>query len=295
VSVLVATADGLFEVGDGTRPLLPDRGVTALARGAKGWWAVLDRRFLARSPDGQAWEAEGEADETARCVLEAVSDVYVGTSRAHLLRLQSGRLSPVEGFDAVEGRDQWYTPWGGPPDTRSLSAGGDGTIYANVHVGGIVRSTDGGESWAPTIDIDTDVHQVLAHPDASTTVLAAAGAGFARSDDRGETWTFSNEGLHATYCRAVAVAGSTLLVSASRSHRGEQGAVYRWGGDGWERCVDGLPEWFGGNIDSHCLAASGTDVVLGSPDGSVFVSSDAGNSWQEVTSGLPPISAVALG
>jgi hypothetical protein len=59
--------------------------------------------------------------------------------------------------------------------------------------------------------------------------------------------------------------------------------------------VDGLPEWFGGNIDSHCLAASGTDVVLGSPDGSVFVSSDAGNSWQEVTSGLPPISAVALG
>jgi hypothetical protein len=293
--IMVATMGGLFEVGEETRPFLPDREATALSRGDGGWWAILDGRFLARSNDGAAWETAGEAPVKARCVLEAGPEVLVGTAGARLLRLESDRLAPVEAFDAVPGRGEWYTPWGGPPDTRSLSAGGDGTIYANVHVGGIVRSTDGGRSWAPTIDIHTDVHQVLAHPDAPSVVLAAAGAGFARSDDGGDTWTFENDGLHATYCRAVAVAGETVLVSASRSHRGEQGAVYRGVGDRWERCTDGLPEWFDGNVDSHCLAASGSDVALGAPDGSVFVSSDAGGSWREVASGLPPISAVSVG
>ncbi len=126
-------------------------------------------------------------------------------------------------------------------------------------------------------------------------VLAATGAGFARSDDRGEAWTFSNDGLHATYCRAVAVAGSVVLVSASRSHRGERGTVYRSTSGGWERCAAGLPEWFDGNVDSYCLAASGSDVALGSPGGSLFVSSDSGGSWREAASGLPPISAVVLG
>lgn len=294
--VLVATADGLFDVGEETRPLLPGREVNALSRGPGGWWAILDGQTLARSPNEERWE--DVADITSgkgRCVLEAASGVFVGTSGAHLLRLQPDGLSRVDAFEDVAARDTWYTPWGGPPDTRSLSAGGDGAIYANVHVGGIVRSTDGGTSWAPTIDIHTDVHQVLAHPDTPTEVLAAAGAGFARSDDDGATWSFFNGGLHATYCRAVAVAGTVTLVSASRSHRGEQGAVYRWTDDRWERCVDGLPEWFDGNVDSHCLAASGVDVALGAPNGSVFVSSNAGSSWQEAASGLPPISAVALG
>jgi hypothetical protein len=293
--VMVATADGLFEVGGAVRAVLPEREVTALSRGPGGWWSVLDGHNIARSADGEGWEPAGVTPGKGTCVLEAGEGVFVGTTQAHLLRLEGDQLAMVEAFDAVEGRSEWYTPWGGPPDTRSLSAAGDRSLHVNVHVGGIVRSTDGGRSWTPTIDIDTDVHQVLAHPDADGVVLAACGAGFARTEDGGDTWTFDNEGLHATYCRAVAVAGPVSLVSASRSHRGEQGAVYRSGPEGWERCTNGLPEWFDGNVDSHCLAASGSDVALGSPSGAVFVSSDAGASWSEAATGLPPISAVELG
>jgi hypothetical protein len=294
--VMVATAGGLFDVREGTRPLLPGRNVGALTRGLSGWWAVFDGKGLARSSDGEQWEDVAAIDSgTGACVLEAASGVFMGTSGAHLLKLESGGLRLVDGFEEADGRDQWYTPWGGPPTTRSLSADEEGWLFANVHVGGILRSKDGSESWAPTIDIHTDVHQVLAHPEDPSVVLAAAGTGFARSDDRAGTWTFSNDGLHATYCRAVAAAGSEILVSASRSHRGEQGAVYRWAADRWGQCAEGLPQSFDGNVDSHCLAASGSEVALGAPNGSVFVSSDAGTSWREAASGLPPISAVALG
>src|SRR6185503_2199998 len=95
-----------------------------------------------------------------------------------------GDLVPIQSFDDVEGRDDWFTPWGGPPDTRSMSEWDD-DVYVNVHVGGIVRTDDGGETWMPTIDIEADVHQVTT---AEGVVLAASAGGLATSADRGGTW-----------------------------------------------------------------------------------------------------------
>ncbi|MFN8233199.1 MAG: hypothetical protein U0V56_06925, partial [Actinomycetota bacterium] len=63
--------------------------------------------------------------------------IHVGTSGARLLRLVGNALEPVEGFAAVAGREGWFTPWGGPPDTRSISEW-DHDVYVNVHVGGIL-------------------------------------------------------------------------------------------------------------------------------------------------------------
>ena len=37
-------------------------------------------------------------------------------------------------------------------------------VLAAVHVGGIPRSTDGGETWAPTVPIEYDVHEVRIAP-----------------------------------------------------------------------------------------------------------------------------------
>src|SRR5439155_5763684 len=129
---------------------------------------------------------------TAHCVLADDDGVLVGTSEANLLRLEDGALVPVAAFDAVEGRDEWHTPWGAPADVRSLTRTSTGTLLANVHVGGVVRSTDGGASWSPTIDIDADVHHVLGGPGA--TVVAAAAVGLCVSDDDGATWSVVDEG-----------------------------------------------------------------------------------------------------
>jgi hypothetical protein len=168
-------------------------------------------------------------------------------------------------------------------------------VYVNVHVGGILRSLDGGRSWTPTIDIDADVHQVAT---AEGLVLAACAGGLATSTDRGGTWTLRRDGLEAPYSRAVAVCGDSVLVSASNGPRGSRSAVYRSGlGDGgFERCTGGLPESFDDNIDTYCLDAlpNGSFAAFGTSDGRVFASEVEGSTWGELASGLPPVNRVLV-
>lgn len=157
--------------------------------------------------------------------------------------------------------------------------------------GGILRRDDDG--WHPTIDLHTDVHQVIT---ADGLVLAALGAGgLAVSTDRGVTWQRRTDGLHATYCRAVAVADDTVIVSASEGPAGHRAALYRTPLDHdapLERCSAGLPDWFDSNIDTHTLAAVGRHVFAGTRRGIVFHSDDAGRTWQRLRDGLPPIRCI---
>ena len=211
---------------------------------------------------------------------------------------KDGALVPVPSFDEAEGRETWYTPWGAPADVRSISAGTDGTIYVNVHVGGVLRSTDGGGAWRPTLDIEEDVHQVLAPRDRPGLVMVAAAAGFGVSRDAGDSWRWDNDGLHAHYCRAVALADDTLLLSASTGHHGRRAAVYRRALEGgpFERCRSALPEWFSDNVDTGCLVGTWSGRWRSAPrTGAVFVSQDAGERWDDIAKGLAPVRAVALG
>jgi hypothetical protein len=230
------------------------------------------------------------------CLL-ALDDgtVYVGAGEARLLRLRAGRLERVASFDEVEGRVDWYTPWGGPPDVRSLSADPAGVVYAGVHVGGIVWSADDGETWVPSdLDIDVDVHQALAHPTDSRRVLAATAYGLAESRDGGDSWTIHDEGLHATYSRAVAASVKELFLSTSRGHTGEDAAVYRFRDGEFTRVTGGLPETFDDNVDTHLLAADGRHVAIGTGDGRVFASSDEGRTWRQVAEELGRVTCLLL-
>jgi hypothetical protein len=301
--VLVGTAAGLKEIdpnGGSTRDDRTGPSITALATVDDEIWAILDGRTLVRRSDDGSWVDVAAVDgPEATSLLHHQSETFVGTDEAHLRRLAGDRLEPVDGFERVAGRADWYTPWGGPPAVRSLSAGPSGAIHANVHVGGIPRSVDGGVTWEPTIDIDADVHQVLAHPDRDGVVLAAAAVGLAVSADGGGSWLYETEGLHATYARAVAVSQGAVFLTASRGPWGPLGAVYRASLDDpkgirFERCRDGLPEWFDQNIDSGCLAASGDLVAFGTADGALFMSTDRGLTWARTATDLPQIRVVLI-
>jgi hypothetical protein len=296
--ILVATADGLHELGDGAIPRRvhhAGRVVTTVAQGRKEFWTVLEGSEIWHAADLDRWTHLTDlANYRATCITAMDEDVLVGSSQARLFRVVGEGLEPVSAFDHAEGRSTWYTPWGGPPDTRSISEW-DEAVYVNVHVGGIVRTGDRGETWTPTIDIDADVHQVTT---AEGLVLAASAGGLAMSADHGGAWTFRSEGLEAPYSRAVTVCGDAVLVSASRGPRGGRAAVYRGvlGGGGLERCRTGLPEWFDDNIDSYCLDANPDRpfVAFGTSDGRVFASEDAGRSWGEFASGLPSVRRVLV-
>lgn len=291
---LVGTRNGL--VGQGGETWLRDGEITALAPGTDGWWVLVDGRDVIRIRGEEVEMIASVVGETGRCLVPVDGGALVGTANARLVMARSGLAGFLAPFDDAEGRDGWYTPWGGPPDTRSLALGPGGAVFANVHVGGILRAADPEGVWEPTIDIDADVHQVVADPDRVGHVVAATALGLAESSDAGRTWRFSTEGLHAPYARAVALDGDVLFLSASTGPRGGRAAVYRRepGQDSFGRCDGGLPEWFGQNIDSHRLAAADGTVVFGTEDGEVFLSEDGGLSWETAAEGLGPVTSAAI-
>lgn len=286
--VLAGTAKGLVDAASGRSLAFDGQDVVAVA----GGWAVLDGERLAtlEGEPGPVLDGPGITCMDARPGPEPL----VGTAEAHLFRM-APEPSRLHAFDLAEGRGEWYTPWGGPPDVRSVCTAPTGAILVNVHVGGILRSDDGGAEWRPTIDLHHDVHQVLAL-DGSAAVAACA-HGFASSPD-GVSWEVHDEGLHATYSRAVAVTGEWVLLSASSGPQGRQAAVYRrrLGAVGpFERCRAGLPEWFEGNVDTFCLAGHPDGhAALATRAGEVFVSSDEGARWEQAASGLPPVRCLSL-
>ncbi len=295
---LVGTARGLYELGPQQRCHLDGHDITAVAGNGRDIWALVDGQVLWRARNGSGWQEAGAlADRRGTCLALTRSGPLIGTAGAHLLRLNDGEIESVDAFETVEGRRTWTTPWGEPPDTRSISSADNGTLYVNVHVGGIARSRDGGRSWRPTLDIDADPHQVLAHPRQPDAVFAAAAAGLAISDDGGDSWRFETAGLHAHYLRAVAIADETVLVSASTGPGGRRSAIYgRQLGRSkpFARCRHGLPEWFGSNIDTGCLAAAGMTVLFGTDEGQVFRSRDAGAHWEAVAADLPEVRCVHI-
>lgn len=309
-TVLAATwNDGLFALSDGVshqeRPGQEVKGLVSDGHG--GALAIVDGHALCRRLPGGAWNTVATSNFPLACAVSIGDVIYVGTDDAQMLRISAdGRVRLLDGFSAVPGRENWYAGTAlvggrivGPPlGVRSIAATSDGAVLlANVHVGGIARSTDGGVTWLPTINIDTDVHEVCAHPKNPATVFAAAAVGLCISRDSGATWTIEQEGLHAFYCSAVAITGDTVLVAASSDHFAARGAVYARpieGGGPPARLSSGFPKWLDGIADTGCIAARERSVAVADKGGSLYISEDGGSSWSRSASGLPPISGVLV-
>ena len=293
LNVIVGTEGGLFRVGDSTAAELADRNIGDVAVGADRWWAIADGSTVIRRATDGDWEtAVSVNDRRLHCLRPAAFALLLGTDEAHLLALRDGASESMPGFEEAPGRSDWFTPWGGPPAVRSIAARGD-SLYVNVHVGGILRSDDDGATWTPTIDINSDVHEVVVSDDA---ILAATAFGLAMSRDGGRTWEFDESGLHASYARAVALSGDWILMTASLGPFGGDAGIYRraLGRSGFEKIHSGLPEWFPQNLDTGCVAARDGVVALGTEDGRVFLSEDNGGSWDQIGDGLPGVNKVVL-
>ena len=274
--VLIAAEDGLHHGGRPAEHLV-GRSVTAVtATDPTAAWALVDGTDVVRvTPEGPE-EVAHLTDGRGLCIHKHRGTVFVGGKDARLWRLEGGELVRVASFDEAPTRDQWSTPWGGPPDVFSMASHGD-DLYVSVHVGGILHSDDDGRTWRATIDLHDDVHQVVVD-DAGTVWAATGRRGLACSTDKGRTWQYLSDGLHATYLLAVAITAAGILVSAQSGHAGSDTVVYLFAGDRFE-AVTGLPAPLSGISPRH-LAASGAHAALVTDDGGVYLSDDGGRTWQ---------------
>ncbi|MEL6893659.1 MAG: hypothetical protein AAFP84_18850, partial [Actinomycetota bacterium] len=226
--LLIASSNGLIHA-DG-RTEFAGHDITDVDVDGDRVAVLVDRVAVHRREADGSWVRLAELGDGPHRTLAWHGDgLLVGGSDARLWRVsEAGGAHRIESFDRAPSHEGWHTPWGGPPDVFSI-ASDCSDAFVNVHVGGILRSTDL-ENWTPTIDLHEDVHDVTV--DEAGTIWAATGArGLARSTDRGASWTHVTAGLHATYARAVATTGGVTLVSVSSGPFARDGAIYRLDGD----------------------------------------------------------------
>jgi photosystem II stability/assembly factor-like uncharacterized protein len=178
-----------------------------------------------------------------------------------------------------------------------------GVVLVGIELGGLMRTEDGGESWADhRPGAQRDVHALAWHPTEPGRAYEAAGGGAAWSHDGGETWEPADDGRdrHYTWALAVDPADSgRWYVSAApgpfeaHGSRPAQAALYRWSGKGpWEELDLGLPRPL--EAMPYALAWSDGRLVAGLRDGRILESEDGGSTWQESEApGLDRIVAMA--
>jgi hypothetical protein len=298
--VLVATSDGyhVFTSSGEHLTSLAGHSVDAFAPNTDGSWvAIVDGREVWRHAADGTWAPLAESDVELQSVQVHRGKVFVGAYDAALFVLDDDALVTVPGFESMPGRDEWHAV--GPPlNVRSMtSTSDDGALLANVHVGGIARSTDGGDTWSPTIAVDDDVHEVLAHPANPSLVVAAAAVGLCTSHDGGATWSVDTAGLPHTYARAVAFTDDAVLVSVSDGPFTRRSAIYRRPlDDGRLAVVDGgLPAaGLVGNVDSGCLATGRGQAALADGSGDVWWSGSGVEAWRRLAEQVGEVRAVAI-
>ncbi len=291
--VLIATHSGcrVFEESGEIATELVGREVNflELERG-DSCLAIIEGREIWRRDVGGRWSLIGKSEMPVQSLTSLDSVVFAGgLDEAVMSRVGArGEVERLKGFDETPGREEWFA--GGPPlGVRSLAVTSDGAaILAGVHVGGIPRSVDGGESWIPTIPVMFDVHEVCAHPSLPGLVAAACAVGLALSHDGGVSWRVHSEGLDVPYSLAVAVLGDEVLFSVQDGPFASRSQIWRWrnGAERVEQVREGLPEWLDGKVDTgHIAAGAGRAAVV---DGgvSLWISISGSTGWERIAGDL---------
>ena len=287
----VAARDGLH-LGRQTLGGLAGRQITSIAPDGDSLWVLVERSELFHVETGGVERIAALDAPGGVCVHAHRGRVFVGGDNAGLWVLEHDVLEPVDSFGEAPTRSEWHTPWGGPPAVFSM-ASHDDDLYVSVHVGGILHTSDGGQTWEATIDLHEDVHQVAVDAGTGAVWAATGTSGLAESTDRGRTWAHHTDGLHATYLLAVACTSAGVLVGASSGHAGRDGVVYLFDGTRFRR-PEGLPDDLGGAVAPRHLAGEGDRAAVVTPDGSLYMSDDGGRRWRHAGGPLPSPAEVRI-
>jgi photosystem II stability/assembly factor-like uncharacterized protein len=243
---------------------------------------------------GHSWDdCRLPADDVfSIAVSPAGGAVFAGTEPSALYRSDDHGESwrELTGLLELPSRPTWSfppRPWTSHVRWVAPNPHDSDVLLAGIELGGLMRSTDGGETWEDhRPGAQRDVHSLAWHPQAEGVVYEAGGGGAAWSDDWGETWTPADEGRDRHYTWSVAADPDDprrWFVSAStspfRAHRGgdPEAHVYRRENGGWRALAGGLPDPF--PAMPYALVSLGETVLAGLANGELWQSDDRGDTW----------------
>ncbi|MFW6132687.1 MAG: WD40/YVTN/BNR-like repeat-containing protein [Planctomycetota bacterium] len=295
--MLLATATRIYcldtNAEPGREPLeLAARGAAHVVEGSRFAAAALrDGTILVWDGTEQPRGIDTGIEEpiTSLLILSGAEGRHLlaGTEGAHVWRIGYERAERIRTFDELDCRTSWHTPWGGPPAVRSLAATPDGWVYADIHVGSIMRSPDRGRSWEPVApELNEDVHQVATCPAAPARVYANTARGVYVSDDRGASWNHRAADLDDRYGRAIAVAPDDpelLLATVSDGPHGDdvRAGMFRSDDAGrtWRQVTDGFPASSPENINTHRVAFSADGTGWAAVGHALYIGRDRATTW----------------
>ena len=303
--------DGSVETG------LDGRGARCLAFDPQDpdtlYVGTTDEGIFKSEDAGGSWESLSGIEHprvTAVAVSPADGAVYAGTEPSALFVSRDGGKSwrELEGMRNLPSAPTWSfppRPWTSHVRAIALSYTDPNLVVAGIELGGVLRSTDGGETWQDQRPgAQADCHSLFAHQRTPELLYEAGGGGFAQSTDFGDSWEGADGGMDLHYVWGLAADAedpSLVYTSAAsgpgRAHgRGPSNAtIYRRSGnERWQAILEGLAEFpYALSQDPKTPGA----LYAGLGDGTILHGRDAGAKWEEitrVTSGLQALVAVPI-
>jgi Photosynthesis system II assembly factor YCF48 len=251
---------------------------------------------VSKTTDGGAtWTdtALPQPDVFSLAISPVDRSVYAGTEPSMLFKSTDGGGSwrELETLRQLRSAPTWSfppRPWTSHVRWIAPNPADAGLLLVGIELGGLMRSTDGGETWADHAPgAQRDVHALAWHPRVAQRAYEAGGGGAAWSDDDGRTWQPADKGRDRHYTWALAVSPSdpdVWYVSASpgpsQAHvDGRADAyIYRWRSRGpWKPLGGGLPQ----PLDSmpYALLHTEDQLFAGLANGQIYVSRNAGDTW----------------
>src|SRR5919204_4368609 len=230
-------------------------------------------------------------------VSAADGALYAGTEPSRLFlsddRGQSWR--PLDALLELPSRPSWSfppRPWTSHVRWIAPSPHDAKLVLVGIELGGLMRSTDGGESWHDhRPGAQPDVHSLTWHPREPARAYEAGGGGAAFSVDGGETWQPADDGRDRNYTWSVAVdpddpdcwyLSASTGPYAAHGRRDPRARIYRRrDGEPWQPLAGGLPEPL--PAMPYALLAAQDCLFAGLADGQLWESRDRGESWRRCT------------
>jgi photosystem II stability/assembly factor-like uncharacterized protein len=250
--------------------------------------------------------------------------VYAGVEDAAIFKSTDGGKSwnELAGLRGHGTGPQWQPGAGGMClHTIILDPSDPKRMYIAISAAGAFRTDDGGATWKPinkglhsqyipnpTAEVGHCVHHVAMNPERPGVLFMQKHWDVMRSDDAGEQWREISGNLPTDFGFVIDVHAhepETIYVVPIKSD-GEHFVhdaklrVYRskTGGNEWEPLTKGLPQSnCYVNVLRDAMAVDKLDscgVYFGTTGGQVYVSPDAGDSWNAIVHDLPSVLSVEV-